>query len=383
MVCRQPSRKVLVTILNGVRSAKPSIDFKRQLCFRIVTSQRCRHHESNQRYHHQYYSASYVSAFDLGDVSTDPTDRFSDGGKTDSPDSNPYSDMQSVVANNQFFIGAIGQEKLNSAGQGLYRYLRISVKQLTQTFYFHLSSRTTNAAPALEDVSVLIDSNDFIHAVGCESTSGILQYARLPLSALSPGTSVSMDAEAEMPGMFFSKCKITEDANGDGILWAEENGIITPHTFDMSASEDSLSFTPQSPLPVYPGLSEWTLSDTTQDAVSVFTEPTGVYALIDGAEYQVSTTPDPLHAYGVMSEAGELIVTIVDTQGTGSVLIGDPSTFTSVTPTLDSFDLTTSLSLTELAPFAYVDNNGDDKLFLAFLGLDGILPKMGFATLTR
>ena len=136
--------------------------------------------------------------------------------------------------------------------------------------------------------------------MGCESTD-ILQYARLPLSALSPGTSVSMDAEAEISNMFFSKCKITEDANGDGILWAEENGIITPHTFDMLASEDNLTFTPQPALPMtYPGLSEWTLSDTTQDAVSIFTEPTGVYALIDGAEYQVSTTPDPLHAYGVM-----------------------------------------------------------------------------------
>ena len=119
-----------------------------------------------------------------------------------------------------------------------------------------------------------------------------------------------MDAEAEISNMFFSKCKITEDANGDGILWAEENGIITPHTFDMSASEDNLTFTPQPALPMtYPGLSEWTFSDTTQDAVSVFTEPTGVYAIIDGAEYQVSTTPDPLHAYGVMSNAGELIVT--------------------------------------------------------------------------
>ena len=280
-----------------------------------------------------YYSASYVAAFDLGDVSTDPTEFFRWRGKTDSPDSNPYSDVQSVVANNQFFIGAIGQEKLNSAGQGLYRYLRISVKQLTQTFYFHLSSRTTNAAPALEDVSVLIDSNNFIHAVGCESTSGILQYARLPLSALSPGTSVSMDAEAEISDMYFSKCKITEDANGDGILWAEDGGTITPHTFDMSATEENLAFTPQTPLPyTYPQLSEWTLSDTTPDAVSVFTEPTGVYAIIDGAEYQISTTPDPLHAYGIISQ-GELIVTIVDTQGTGSILIGDPSTFTSVTPT--------------------------------------------------
>ena len=325
-----------------------------------------------------------MAAFDLGDVSTDPTEFFRWRGKTDSPDSNPYSDIQSVVANNQFFIGAIGQEKLNSAGQGLYRYLRISVKQLTQTFYFHLSSRTTNAAPALEDVSVLIDSNDFIHAVGCESTSGVLQYARLPLSALSPGTSVSMDAEAEISNMFFSNCKITEDANGDGILWAENNGTITPHTFDMTASEDNLVFTPQAALPyIYPGLSEWTLSDTTPDAVSVFTEPTGVYAIIDGNEYQISADPNPLHAYGVMSPTGELIVTVVDDQGTGSVLIGDPDTFTSVTPTMDSFDLTTSLSLTEVAPFAYVDNSGDDKLFLAFLGLDGILPKMGFATLTR
>ena len=331
-----------------------------------------------------YYSASYVAAFDLGDVSTDPSEFFRWRGKTDSPDSNPYSDVQSVVANNQFFIGAIGQEKLNSAGQGLYRYLRISVKQLTQTFYFHLSSRTTNAAPALEDVSVLIDSNDVIHAVGCESTTGILQYARLPLSALQPGSSVSMDAEAEISDMYFSKCKLTEDPSGEGILWAENNGVITPHTFDMTALEENLAFTPQADLPFeYPGVSEWTLSDTTFDAVSVFTEPTGVYALIDGNEYHVSTTPDPLHAYGSLSPTGELIVTVINTQGEGSVLIGDPSTFTSVTPTLDSFDLTTDLSLTELAPYAYVDTSGQDKLFLAFLGLDGILPKMGFATLTR
>jgi len=333
-----------------------------------------------------YYSASYVAVFDQTDVTTDPTEFFRWRGKTDSPDSNPYSDMQAVVASNEFFIGAIGQEKLNSSQQGLYRYLRISVKQLTQTFYFHLSSRTTNAAPAMEDVSVMIDSNDVIHAVGCESTSGVLQYARLPLSALMPGTSVSMEAEVEMPNMFLSSCKMTEDASGDGVVWGELNGVITPYTFDLTAPEDSLTFTAGAPLAdTYPGLTEWTLSDSTMDAVSVFADPTGVYALVDGSQYQLSNTPDPLHAYGTLSDSGELIVTVVDSQGVGTILVGDPSTFTSPNPTteLESFDLTTPLALTEIAPYAYIDANGDEKLFLAYLGLDGILPKMGFATLTR
>ncbi len=333
-----------------------------------------------------YYSASYVAVFDRADVTTDPTEFFRWRGKTDSPDSNPYSADQAVVANNEFFIGAIGQEKLNSSQQGLYRYLRISVKQLTQTFYFHLSSRTTNAAPAMEDVSVMIDSNDVIHAVGCESTSGILQYARLPLSALQPGTSVSMDAEAEVSGMFLSSCKMTEDAAGNGVVWGEENGVITPYTFDLAALEEDITFTPGASLPdTYTGLNEWTLSDTSMDAVSVFAESTGVYALIDGVEYQVSTVPNPLHAYGVLSDSGELIVSVVDAQGVGSILVGDPTTFTSPVPTaeMDTFDLTTPLALTEVAPYAYTSADGDEMLFLSFLGLDGILPKMGFATLSR
>ncbi len=333
-----------------------------------------------------YYSASYVAVFDKADVTTDPAEFFRWRGKTDSPDSNPYSAMQAVVADNEYFIGAIGQEKLNSSQQGLYRYLRISVKQLTQTFYFHLSSRTTNAAPAMEDVSVMVDSNNYIHAVGCESTSGILQYAKLPLSALQPGTSVSMEAEVEVSDMFLSSCKMTEDGTGNGVVWGEENGIITPYTFDLSATEDNIVFTPEAPLSIqHSGLTEWTLSDTTPSAVSVFAEPTGVYALVNGLEYQVSTDPNPLHAYGTMNGLGELIVTVIDSQGVGSVLIGDPSTFTSPTPVneMDTFDLTTPLALTELAPYPYVDAEGNDKLFLSFLALDGILPKMGFATLTR
>ncbi len=333
-----------------------------------------------------YYSASYVAVFDRADVTIDPNEFFRWRGKTDSPDSNPYSEDQAVVANNEFFIGAIGQEKLNSSQQGLYRYLRISVKQLTQTFYFHLSSRTTNAAPAMEDVSVMIDSNDVIHAVGCESTSGILQYARLPLVDLQPGTSVSMDAEAEVSNMFLSSCKMTEDAAGNGVVWGEENGVITPYTFDLTAPEEDITFTPGASLPdTYVGLTGWTLSDTSMNAVSVFAESTGVYALVGGVEYQVSTVPNPLHAYGVLSDTGELIVSVVDAQGVGSILVGDPATFTSPVPTneMDVFDLTTPLALTEVAPFAYTNADGEDMLFLSFLGLDGILPKMGFATLNR
>ena len=100
-----------------------------------------------------------------------------------------------------------------------------------------------------------------------------------------------------------------------------------------------------------------------------------MYAL-DGAEYQISTTPDPLHAYGVMSTP-ELIVTIIDTQGTECTDWRSKCIHQRHTPVADNLFI-----IVELAPFSYVDTSGNDKLFLAFLGLDGILPKMG-SSLTR
>ena len=335
-----------------------------------------------------YYTASYVASFDLSNMNTDPSEFFYWRGKTNSPDSNPYSDVQDVVANDTFFIGAIGQQKLNSNGQPLYRFLRISAKQLTQTFYFHLSSRTASAVSEMEDVSVFIDSNDVIHAVGCEADTGVFQYARLPITSLQMGASVSMDAELEIPNMFMNKCEVGEDANGNGIVWGYDGATITPYMFPLTGAEESITFTPGVPfVETHTDVFEWTRTDSTDSAIFVFAEPSGVYARIDGAEYHISTDPNPIHAYGTLSQSGELIVSVVDASGVGSILTGDPALFTTPTPVMNEFVLTTPLALTEIAPYTFMDTDGTEKVFLSFLGEDGSagipIYKMGFSILTR
>ena len=56
-----------------------------------------------------------------------------------------------------------------------------------------------------------------------------------------------MDAEAEISNMFYSSCKIKK-LQMVTVSYGRKKMAITPHTFDMSAAEDNLTFTPLAPL---------------------------------------------------------------------------------------------------------------------------------------
>ena len=122
---------------------------------------------------------------DYDNLLAGPTSYFRWRGKTDDFDPYPYSQVQSTLATDELFVGVIGQDLFS------YRSLRLSAKKLTQTYYFHIQSRTTGSYPPFEDVSLMLDSNDVLHAVGCESgdggsATGSLQYARIHFPILRP-----------------------------------------------------------------------------------------------------------------------------------------------------------------------------------------------------
>ena len=329
-----------------------------------------------------YYSASFVSQFDLNNLSTSPSEFFRWRGKTDGADSNPYSERQAVAANDNYFVGAIGQETLNQAGQSLYRRLRISAKLLNPTGYFHLSTRTNTEYPQLEDVGIMIDSDDVIHAVGCESEDGLLQYARMPLSSLIQGQSLSLEIEKEVENMHMEKCELSQQDSSTGVLKGYLDGDFTEYTFALDAVDaESLSFTSQGSVSSgHSPLTELMFTDTTADHLEVITDPTGIWVTVDGVEHQVSTETDAKSAYGMITDAGDLIIGFATLNGIGKILIGDPSSLP--TSNFEEFELNSGYDMEEVVVYPFSDLDGD-KIFVSFLAYDGVTPKMGFGIAYR
>ena len=336
-----------------------------------------------------YYSASFVSQFELANLTTSPSEFFRWRGKTDGVDSNPYSERQSIAANDNYFVGAIGQETRNQAGLPLYRRLRISAKLLNPTGYFHLSTRTNTAFAQLEDVAVMIDSNEVIHAVGCESIDGRLQYARMPLSSLIQGQSLSLEIEKEVPDMFLERCELYEQSATTGILKGYLNGTLTEYSFALNSDEDINPSAPSIPLVFtsqneqntsHNPLTELMLTDTTVDNLQVITDPTGIWVTVNGVEYQVSTETDAKAAYASLTETGEVVIGFATLNGIGKILVGDP-TLLSTTP-LTEYELTSGFDIEEVVVYPFSDVDGD-KIFVSFLAADGGTSRMGFGIAYR
>ena len=327
-----------------------------------------------------YYSASFVSQFDLDSLSTSPSEFFRWRGKTDGTDSNPYSERQAIASNDNYFVGSIGQETLNQAGQSLYRRLRISAKLLNPTGYFHLSTRTNSQYAQLEDVAVMVDSNDVIHAVGCESSDGLLQYARMPLSSLIQGQSLSLEVEEEVPNMPMERCEVYEQSPSTGVLKGYLNGVFTEYTFPLDGSSVSFAQQPDA-FPSHISLTEVMLTDSSVDHLQVITDPNGIWVTVDGVEYQVSTEADIKSAYGMITDTSELIISFATENGIGKILVGDLNALTPFS-SLEEYELTSDYDMEEVVTYPFSDAEGD-KIFVSFLAYDGVTPKMGFGIALR
>jgi hypothetical protein len=334
-----------------------------------------------------YHSASYVATFDLANLTIEPSDFFRWRGRTDNADPNPYSDRQSVVATNDYFIGAIGQFIGTPSNFNGYRRLRLSAKALAQTYYFHLSSRTDSYFPPIEDVSVMVDSNDVIHAVGCEATSGLLQYVRMPVSGLIQNTSINLEVELEVENMQLERCEIQE-VNGVGVLKGLYNNDLYTYSFPLTACSDpqyldeiscdaasetwdadNINFTLVSTDSTYDSPVDYMISDTTDDGIEIIGDTAGIYIIYNSDQYQVSTDSNPRSVYGYRATNGDLIIGYASSDGIGKLLIGDPDTF--ITPgtvqSMEEHTITTSFDVNEVAPFPFEDADGD-KLFVSLLG---------------
>lgn len=328
-----------------------------------------------------YYSAAFVSQFDLSNLSTSPSEFFRWRGKTDGVDSNPYSERQAIAVNNNYFVGAIGQETLNQAGIPLYRRLRVSAKLLNPTGYFHLSTRTDIEYEQLEDVAVMIDSNEVIHAIGCESVDGLLQYARMPLSNLFQGQSLSLQIEKEVEDMYMERCEIYEQDSTTGVIKGYLNGSFTEYTFSLTAPEESLEFTSQgTQSSSHNPITELMLTDTTVDHLQILTDSTGIWVTVNGVEHQVSTESDAKSAYGMMTSTGDIVIGFATANGIGKILIGDPTALPAIG--LQEYELTSDDDMEEVVAYPFSDVEGD-KLFVTFLALDSGMPKMGFGIAYR
>ena len=316
-----------------------------------------------------YYKVGLAIEFDIVNLYEGPTDIFRWQGFTALGSQFIYELNQghSIAVTDDYFMGALGLQLIDSNGSiPTNRALRIGAQNLnTSTFGNCLCYANEADVQPFEDVDLMIDSNNRLHAIGCESysTSGFLQYLVADPVACTDNTQ-SHEYDTVVSDIYTSQCRLQEFDSTTGIIYTETDNIITPQYFD--SVNTPLSLTPQAPVldDTQLGgndLGAWQISDRTSDSDLFFHDNTTIYMNDNGVPVTIldNVAPDSFSVQYTVSD--QLLISYVNTNGDAVVAYGDIATG------LDSYTLNVGFAVNEIV--AYSD---DDQLLVAVLGTDKI-----------
>ena len=101
-------------------------------------------------------------------------------------------------------------------------------------------------------------------------------------------------------------------------------------------------------------------TERSASGVEVFSDISGIYAIVDGVEYQVKEELNPGKASPAFTEDGQLAIGYTTNLGEAKLLIGDPSTFAAQAGNPDkmsSYDITIDFLADEVAPIHWATSS--------------------------
>ncbi len=245
------------------------------------------------------------------------------------------------------------------------RALRMGGFDLTNSARFGISYRLnlgTSSFDDFEDISLAMDDNGDLHAVGCEASAAPwMQYMRAAPASLK---ATDYDEAEAYEGEALLACELDFYTTGEGSVTVRNAAGVQRWSFDPATPPD---FTVEETFTGYTardievprdGSGRWiVIADQANQGV-VFIEPDGTDTLysLGAAAISANAQFDPAHSG---TSDPDLFVAVVDGRGDASLLIGNPSTG------FDRYDLVVDFTPTEAV--AWADPTGE-YILVAVLG---------------
>ena len=262
--------------------------------------------------------------------------------------------------------GAFGYTYTSSGSRGL----RLGIYNLDPVERLGAPYVTAAYAP-FEDISIQVDAEGDLHAIGCESTDGVAQYMWA-----SPATLDSARSDGqETLDLVASRCELSLRDAPDGVVLANGSGALDTWGFTVPESTDD-EIVSLSLLDSDSGLDPADITDTEEGTFGPWTviadELNNQIVFFDGSgnEYDANMSGGVTRVAVAVDSSGDLVVAYVDGSGNLGVLWGDPTT----PAAMDSYLYSVGFTVEEPA-VAFEEDTG--SILLAALGGDEVV--MGVA----
>jgi hypothetical protein len=309
-----------------------------------------------------YYDSALAFGWDLTDMAAGPEELIDWQRNAGADPVFTLTDGHDFIATDDALFGATGL--MLPTG----RALRMGGYNLTTNARFGISYRlnpTTSSFSDFTDISMEMDSDGVLHAVGCESNSSWLQYMRAAPESLQ---STDYDEAAAYEDMALQVCELDFYNTTTGTLTARTASGV--QTWDFGPLEEPPVLVEDTLLSGYTALDievprdgddDWLIIADAANLGIAFIEPDGSDTLysLGNAPRAVNAVFDPAHT-GVGDP--DMFVAVVDGSGDPYLLVGQPSTG------FDSYAIPVSFSATNAV--AWPDPTGTYVLVAVLGGND-------------
>lgn len=204
---------------------------------------------------------------------------------------------------------------------------------------------------SFSDISMTIDEDGDMFAVGCDNDDGVLQYMHTSLASAAES---DVDVTATLTGLPVLACEVAVTDSNTGLLYTSETDQLVVDSFDLDATSPVLTRvdtdTTYNPLTLSARNDEWL----------VIADPGAVYIVDpDGFTYAEAVGEGPQDAELSIAPDGALVISYIDQFGDAHVLYGNPETG------MQTFDVEAGFAATEAA--AWVESS-NTYLMVAVVG---------------
>lgn len=315
-----------------------------------------------------YYKVGLAIEFDKVALFDGPSSIFRWQGFTTISSSAPYSyelnEGHSIAVTDDFFFGGLGLQLIDNYNSNPpNRALRIGAQNLSNSTFGNCIFYANTAVDPFEDVDLLVDTNDILHAIGCESgpSSGKAQYLSTEAADCTDNTA-PIEYSTLISDMYINKCRFQQTGLTSGLLYSQSGSTIESQSFDLTAtSTQSVNFTPDTIILDDPTILGWSLDNQDSTSQLFYFDSSTVYLDDSGVSVPILENVEPNSVNVSRTPNGSTLISYVDQNGDAYIAYGDP------TVQMDSFFVNTGFSATEIV--AYTD---DTHVLVISLGSDNV-----------
>ena len=301
-----------------------------------------------------YYDSALAVSFDGLDPLAGPLDEYVWLKHVVDPNTYSLTAGHDFVVTNEYLFGVTGLLFSTTRSLRLGGFDLIDgVNGLSGKVY-----STGLTTSTFTDMSIVLDDDGTLYALGCDNGDGIAQYMR---ASLKSAVSSLADVEQTMTGLRATRCELSLEDAPDALVYSAQSAGLVTNTFDMDSS--SPSFSRVSLNSAYEAV-EITAPGGGVGGYTVVVDPDAIYIFSGGSiTYTAALGEGPQAAQASYAPDGSLLIAYVDRTGEAHVLHGDPATG------MVTYDILTDFAATEAA--AWIESTGEN-LLVAVIGPDDV-----------